>query len=74
MAGYDEDMENSRSVNHITPASDTPPPLPPETFAADRWVPCLVEPDEECLHLACQAMEPLETTGTIDAVEDVPEE
>lgn len=33
--------------------------LPPETFAADRWVPCLVNEDEECTHIGCQAMEPL---------------
>jgi len=52
-------MENSHGPDEL-------PPLPPETFAPDRWVPCMVNEDEECLHYGCQAMEPLD----IDAQED----
>lgn len=56
-------MENSH-------APDDSPSLPPETFAPDRWVPCLVEEDEYCLHLACQAMEPLEEDAPAGPVHD----
>jgi len=65
-------MENSRSENQRARARDERPQLPPETFSPNRWVPCLVEPDDYCLHYGCQAMEPLEEPTGNDAVEDVP--